>query len=49
MHVDGAFGASVLLTRYRDMLKGIEHGFALARWAEEELCATPEVEIVSPA
>lgn len=49
MHVDGAFGASVLLTRYRDMLKGIEHGFALARWAEEELRATPEVEIVSPA
>lgn len=135
MHVDGAFGASVLLTRYRDMLKGIEradslswdahkwlfqtyscsmllvrdertllksfsvhpeyladlegdeslvnpwdlgpeltrparglklwftlqvmgadgmadcieHGFDLARWAEEELRATPEVEIVSPA
>lgn len=135
MHVDGAFGASVLLTRYRDMLKGIEradslswdahkwlfqtyscsmllvrdertllksfsahpeyladlegdeslvnpwdlgpeltrparglklwftlqvmgadgmadcieHGFALARWAEEELRATPEVEIISPA
>lgn len=135
MHVDGAFGASVLLTRYRDMLKGIEradslswdahkwlfqayscsmllvrdertllksfsvhpeyladlegdeslvnpwdlgpeltrparglklwftlqvmgadgmadcieHGFALARWAEEELRATLEVEIVSPA
>ena len=24
MHVDGAFGASVLLTRYRDMLDGIE-------------------------
>lgn len=135
MHVDGAFGASVLLTRYRDLLAGveladslswdahkwlfqtyscsmllvrdertllksfsahpeyladlegdadlvnpwdlgpeltrparglklwftlqvmgadgmadcIEHGFDLARWAEDELRATPDVEIVSPA
>ena len=27
----------------------IEHGFDLARWAEDELRATPDVEIVSPA
>ena len=40
MHVDGAFGASVLLTRYRDMLKGIERADSLSWDAHKWLFQT---------
>ena len=40
MHVDGAFGASVLLTRYRDLLKGIERADSLSWDAHKWLFQT---------
>lgn len=40
MHVDGAFGASVLLTRYRDMLDGIEYADSLSWDAHKWLFQT---------
>lgn len=40
MHVDGAIGASVLLTRYRDMLRGIERADSLSWDAHKWLFQT---------
>ena len=40
MHVDGAFGASVLLTRYRDMLDGVELADSLSWDAHKWLFQT---------
>lgn len=40
MHVDGAFGASVLLTRYRDMLDGVEMADSLSWDAHKWLFQT---------
>lgn len=40
MHVDGAFGASVLITRYRDMLDGVELADSLSWDAHKWLFQT---------
>ena len=40
MHVDGAFGASVLLTRYRDMLDGVQEADSLSWDAHKWLFQT---------
>lgn len=40
MHVDGAFGASVLITRYRDMLDGVEQADSLSWDAHKWLFQT---------
>lgn len=40
MHVDGAFGASALLTRYRDMLRGVEMADSLSWDAHKWLFQT---------
>ncbi|WP_195420194.1 aminotransferase class I/II-fold pyridoxal phosphate-dependent enzyme [Collinsella sp. D33t1_170424_A12] len=40
MHVDGAIGASVLLTRYRDMLRGVERADSLSWDAHKWLFQT---------